>query len=144
MMSDIPPAGLEADSVSCLHALEHFGLGRYGDALDSQGHARGFGNLARMTAPGGRLYLSVPIGRPRVLFNANRIIDPRQVMGWACEHAMTVEELVLIKEGAPPQLASDVNEAVNREASGEYALGIFVLSKSLGRDPPSTLRVGDT
>lgn len=26
------------DSVSCLHALEHFGLGRYGDPIDPGGH----------------------------------------------------------------------------------------------------------
>ena len=29
------------DSISCLHALEHFGLGRYGDRIDCQGHILG-------------------------------------------------------------------------------------------------------
>jgi hypothetical protein len=33
------------DSISCLHALEHFGLGRYGDATDAQGHLRDFENI---------------------------------------------------------------------------------------------------
>src|SRR5439155_9836158 len=51
-----------ADSASCLHALEHFGLGRYGDPIDYQGHIKGLLNLHRMLEPGGRLYLSVPIG----------------------------------------------------------------------------------
>ena len=28
------------DSVSCLHAIEHFGLGRYGDPIDVFGHIK--------------------------------------------------------------------------------------------------------
>lgn len=64
------------DSVSCLHALEHFGLGRYGDPIDPDGHLKGLANLAALTAPGGMLYLSVPIGRPAVVFNAHRVFAP--------------------------------------------------------------------
>ena len=30
-----------ADSVSCLHALEHFGLGRYGDPVEYDGWEKG-------------------------------------------------------------------------------------------------------
>ena len=33
------------DSISCLHALEHIGLGRYGDEVDPNGHIKGFNNL---------------------------------------------------------------------------------------------------
>lgn len=63
-----------ADSVSCLHALEHFGLGRYGDPIDSSAYLRGFENLSAILTPGGRMYLSVPISeRPRIEFNAHRI-----------------------------------------------------------------------
>ena len=29
------------DSLSCLHAIEHFGLGRYGDPINPQGHLLG-------------------------------------------------------------------------------------------------------
>src|SRR6185369_3343809 len=61
-----------ADSVSCLHALEHFGLGRYGDTMDYYGHVRGLANLAQVVQPGGVLYLSVPIGPQRTEFNAHR------------------------------------------------------------------------
>jgi hypothetical protein len=60
------------DSLSCLHVLEHFGLGRYGDPIDVMGYEKGFATLDRMLAPGGTLYLSVPIGRQAVLFNAHR------------------------------------------------------------------------
>ncbi|WP_461427732.1 DUF268 domain-containing protein [Gymnodinialimonas sp.] len=63
----------ESDLVTCLHVLEHFGLGRYGDPIAADGHLRGLRNLERMVADGGRLILSVPIGRERIEFNAHRI-----------------------------------------------------------------------
>ncbi|HEV8442066.1 MAG TPA: DUF268 domain-containing protein [Steroidobacteraceae bacterium] len=73
-----------ADSVSCLHAIEHFGLGRYGDPVEPDGHRRGLGNLLRMVEPGGSLYLSFPIGRRNeVHFNAHRVFHPRDVFEWA-------------------------------------------------------------
>jgi SAM-dependent methyltransferase len=64
------------DSVSSLHVVEHVGLGRYGDALDPHGSERALSELARVVAPGGRLYVSVPIGRETVCFNAHRVFDP--------------------------------------------------------------------
>lgn len=71
------------ESLSCLHALEHFGLGRYGDPIDPEGHRKGFENIIRMLRPGGTLYLSFPIGKPAVLFNAHRIFAPTEVLDWA-------------------------------------------------------------
>lgn len=74
------------DSVSCLHAIEHFGLGRYGDPLDPNGHIQGFNNVIRMLKPGGTLYISFPIGRANeVHFNAHRVFHPRDVFGWAVD-----------------------------------------------------------
>lgn len=74
MMGDLPPELVACcDSLSCLHALEHFGLGRYGDPVDPDGWKKGFRNLCSMLKPGGRLYLSVPIGEARVEFNSQRV-----------------------------------------------------------------------
>jgi SAM-dependent methyltransferase len=61
------------DSLSCLHAAEHFGLGRYGDQIDPSGCFKLMKSLQRVLRPGGRLYFSVPIGRERVEFNAHRV-----------------------------------------------------------------------
>ncbi len=69
----------EVVSLSCLHVAEHIGLGRYGDPLDPQGTERAAAELARVLAPGGRLWFSLPVGRPRVNFNAHRVHDPREV-----------------------------------------------------------------
>ena len=49
------------DSVSCLHALEHFGLGRYGDKIEPKGHKYGIQNFSDIMVKNGILYLSVPI-----------------------------------------------------------------------------------
>jgi hypothetical protein len=44
-MQELTPYGSTpdgyCDSLSCLHALEHFGLGRYGDPIDPRGHEKG-------------------------------------------------------------------------------------------------------
>ena len=61
------------DSISCLHALEHFGLGRYGDPIDPYGHLKGFRNITRILKSGGTFYFSVPMGIQRIEFNAHRV-----------------------------------------------------------------------
>ena len=61
------------ESMSCLHVIEHIGLGRYGDPIDPAGSSRAANELARVLAPGGSLFLAVPIGRERVCFNAHRV-----------------------------------------------------------------------
>ena len=66
-------------SLSCMHTLEHIGLGRYGDPLDAQGDLRALAELQRVLAPGGSLLIVVPVGRPRVQYNAHRIYDPQAI-----------------------------------------------------------------
>lgn len=68
------------DTLSCLHAIEHFGLGRYGDSIDALGHIKGLKALASMLKPNGRLIISVPISTsPRIEFNAQRVFAPNDV-----------------------------------------------------------------
>lgn len=67
-------------SISCLHAVEHVGLGRYGDPVDPDGCFTALGELARVVAVGGRLYLGTPIGRERLAFNSERIFNPRTIV----------------------------------------------------------------
>jgi Caenorhabditis protein of unknown function, DUF268 len=66
-------------SVSCLHVIEHIGLGRYGDTVDPSGYGRAAGELIRILADGGTLLLSVPVGRERLCFDAHRIFDPETI-----------------------------------------------------------------
>ncbi|MBO0934959.1 DUF268 domain-containing protein [Fibrella sp. HMF5335] len=63
------------DSLSCLHTIEHFGLGRYGDPIDPQGYLKGLQNLGRVLRSGGIFYFSTPIGPQRIEFNAHRVFS---------------------------------------------------------------------
>jgi hypothetical protein len=63
------------DSLSCLHVMEHFGLGRYGDPIDLYGYEAGFEGLRRLLKVDGVLYLSVPMGRERIEFNGHRVFS---------------------------------------------------------------------
>ena len=84
IMKDNPSYHEVADSISCLHAIEHFGLGRYGDPICPNGHTIGFTNIVRMLKDGGTLYVSFPIGTStRVEFNAQRVFHPREIFAWA-------------------------------------------------------------
>jgi hypothetical protein len=70
---DLPYDSGSVPSVSSLCVIEHIGLGRYGDALDPEGTVKALAELKRVVAPGGDLYVSVPLDdRDRVYFNAHR------------------------------------------------------------------------
>lgn len=73
-----------SDSISCLHAIEHFGLGRYGDPIDPSGHKKGFNNILRMLKPNGTLYISFPIGKTNAVhFNAHRVFHQKDIFTWS-------------------------------------------------------------
>jgi len=67
-------------SISCLNVAEHIGLGRYGDPLDPFGTKKAAAELSRCLAKGGNLYFSLPVGKPRVCFNAHRVHSPGQIL----------------------------------------------------------------
>ncbi len=82
---DILNLPFDADSVislSSLHTIEHIGLGRYGEPLDPLGTEKACRELSRVLAPGGNLYISVPIGRKRVCFNAQRIYTAEEIAAY--------------------------------------------------------------
>jgi len=68
------------DSISSLHAIEHFGLGRYGDSLSYDGHIKGINNITQILKRGGKFYFSTPIGRQRIEFNAHRVFSVRYLL----------------------------------------------------------------
>ena len=63
------------DSISSLHAIEHFGLGRYNDTIDYFGYLKAIDNIVEILQPGGKFYFSVPIGKQRIEFNAHRVFS---------------------------------------------------------------------
>jgi hypothetical protein len=122
------PEGLHpgyCDSLSCLHALEHFGLGRYGDKIDPKGLERGLANLSSLLSEAGVLYLSIPIGQERVEFNANRVCNPETILGFARGKSLFLTSLTLVThDGATVEIGIDDPTFVEL-AKQRYALGIF-------------------
>jgi hypothetical protein len=130
-----PPEDLKnyCDSLSCLHTLEHFGLGRYGDPVNFAGYLQGFSNLKQMLRPGGMLYLSVPIGEERIEFNGHRVFAINTII------TMTQDDFDLVGFSYVDDSGA-LHESVElgiaeRKASFdlEYGCGIFELRKKGGQ-----------
>jgi hypothetical protein len=66
-------------SISCMHVVEHAGLGRYGDPIDPDADCKAIGELTRVCAIGGSVLFVVPVGKPRLAFNALRVYSPLQI-----------------------------------------------------------------
>ena len=119
------------DSLSCLHAIEHFGLGRYGDPVNPFGYRQGIENLSQLLRPGGRLYLSTPIGSERVEFNANWVFDPNTIVRFANAAGLHLDELtVLDQQGGNETILSPSLDKLNALAKEHYRLGIFHFLKA--------------
>jgi len=69
------------DMVISLCALEHFGLGRYGDQIDLEGDRKALAEMMRVLRPGGHLVMTIPVhaGRPAIAFNSHRVYTPELI-----------------------------------------------------------------
>lgn len=111
------------ESLSCLHVAEHIGLGRYGDRLDPMGTKKACKELQRVLKKGGNLYFSLPIGRPRVCFNAHRIHTVSQILDYFNE--LKLVEIAGIDDNG--NFYPHVNPRFFHHAS--YACGLFHFKK---------------
>jgi SAM-dependent methyltransferase len=68
------------DSISSLHVIEHLGLGRYGDRIDPDAYVKGLRNITKALKNDGLFYLSVPIGKQRIEFNAHRVFSASYII----------------------------------------------------------------
>jgi SAM-dependent methyltransferase len=67
-------------SLSCMHTIEHVGLGRYGDPINPSGDILAMRELARVVKQGGHLLIVTPIGKPMIQFNAHRIYSFKMII----------------------------------------------------------------
>ena len=111
-------------SLTCLHVIEHVGLGRYGDPIDSDGCWKALRELERIMAPGGNLFLSVPVGKPAVYFNGGYVFKVSHI-GEAMKSLDLVEFSCVEDNGHFVEYNS-----LENMASMEYALGLFHFRKA--------------
>lgn len=126
--ADLHTLPFEHDSVpslSCMHVVEHVGLGRYGDPLDPNGDLKAMKELERVLAPGGDLLFVVPVGQPRVMFNAHRIYGYEQII--KAFDGLILSEFGLIQSQgtAPPIMGASVEQV----ATERYGCGCFWFRK---------------
>jgi hypothetical protein len=116
------------DSLSCLHVLEHVGLGRYGDRIDLRGDVKALENLAKMLIPDGTLYLSVPFGVERIEYNAHRIFGLPTICR-LIEPLFEAMEFSVVNDEGELQVSADLNTFSRQPDRYRYALAIFELRK---------------
>ena len=121
-LTDLPFETGSVQCLSCMHVIEHIGLGRYGDPLDPDGVAKAIAELRRVLAPGGHLLCVVPVGKPRIQFNAHRIYSYEQVRAHFSE--LSLRQCALVPDDpANGGLLIDPPEALFD--SQKYGCGCF-------------------
>ena len=98
-------------------------MGRYGDPLDAQGSQKAAAELVRVLLPGGKLYLSAPVGRERVCFNAHRVFDPIRFAGMFPGMSL-IEFSFVDDEGGLHE-----HQSPESAQSNDYACGLYIFCK---------------
>lgn len=124
-LHQVPDESIE--SMSALCSLEHFGLGRYGDPIDPEACFKCFANIQKKLKKGGRLYISLPIGKERVEFNAHRVFYASTVL--ACFNTLHLEEFSCTSQGKI-EYDVDIHRYDNDPHNGEYRYGLFSFIKN--------------
>jgi len=117
------------DSVSSLHAIEHFGLGRYGDPIDYFGYLKAIENITRILKPGGKFYFSVPIGSQRIEFNAHRVFSVSYLLDLFSENFILDSFSYIDDKGDFFEEVTLDQSEIDRNWGCKYGCGIFELSK---------------
>jgi SAM-dependent methyltransferase len=124
----LPFADASIQSLSCMHVVEHVGLGRYGDPLDPDADLVAMNELARVLAPGGNLLFVVPVGRPRIQFNAHRIYAYDQVL--SSFPTLDLVEFALVPDRADPDGPALIENATKAQSDRQrYGCGCFWLRR---------------
>lgn len=125
-LTNIPANSIE--SISSLSAIEHFGLGRYGDSICPDACFSALKEISRVVKPGGYAYISVPIGFEHVEYNAHRIFCPQTIIDNM--PGMELESLYVNTLEADMRLikVNDIHE-YDDEFNNGRRFGLFELKK---------------
>lgn len=121
-LNRLPFPDKSISSVSCMHVVEHIGLGRYGDSLDPEGDLKAISELKRILAEEGDLLFVIPIGKPKIMFNAHRIYSYSQIIDYFSEFKLI--EFALIPDD-PNDGGLISNASKGMADKQEYGCGCF-------------------
>jgi SAM-dependent methyltransferase len=126
-LTSLPFPSNSIESLSCMHTVEHIGLGRYGDPLDPEGDLKAISELKRVLADGGNFLFVVPIGgTPKIMFNAHRIYSYNQIIDYFSD--LQLAEFSLIPNN--PQSERLIINATEDDANKcTYGCGCFWFRK---------------
>lgn len=116
-VADLTKLPFEDDSIpslSCMHVIEHIGLGRYGDPLDPEGDLKAIAELKRVMSRD--LLFAVPIGKqPAIIFNLHRVYSYAQIMSYF--EGLKLMEFALISD-AHDMFIDATKELVDEQNNG--------------------------
>jgi SAM-dependent methyltransferase len=123
-LNNLPFKSDSIQSISCMHTVEHVGLGRYGDPINPNGDIRAINELKRVTSTGGNLLFVTPVGKPKIEFNAHRIYSYEQIVTYF--EGFELNEFSLITD------SGDFIENANKDLVKEqkYGCGCFWFVKN--------------
>jgi len=115
------------DSLSCMHVVEHIGLGRYGDPVDYDGDLKAISEIKRVLSSGGNLLFVVPIGQNKIMYNAHRIYTYEQIITLFSD--LRLVEFSLVQDGI---LGGTIIENANEDIANkqQYGCGMFWFKKT--------------
>jgi SAM-dependent methyltransferase len=117
------------DSISALHSIEHFGLGRYGDPVNYHGYLKALENIAKILQNRGKFYFSVPIGPQRIEFNAHRVFSVKYLLDLLNKDFILNSFSYIDDEGDFHEEVLLMPEKIESSFSCTYGCGIFELTK---------------
>lgn len=116
------------ESISCMHVIEHIGLGRYGDRLDYNGDLKAIKELKRVVKNNGNLILVVPIsGEDKIQFNAHRVYRYATIIDYFSNFELI--EFSLIRDDRFIENPFIQNATENDANAQVYGCGCFHLRK---------------
>lgn len=113
-------------SLSCMHTVEHIGLGRYGDPIDLNGDSKAINELQRVLSEGGNLLFVTPLGKPKIQYNTHRIYSYEKIISMF--HQLELIEFSLIPDNALKE-GIIINAPVEMVKEQNFSCGCFWFRK---------------
>lgn len=117
------------ESISTLHAIEHFGLGRYGDPIDYFGHEKAITNITKILKKNGKLYFATPIGEQRIEFNSQRVFSVRYLYDLFSTDFIVDSFSFVDYKGDLFENVEITEKGINSNYGCYYGCGIFEMTK---------------